>query len=89
MVNGESMPFSSIDIGLGGVCVVFAQQMKIGQTGRINLSFLVNGRKQEVSSAAKVCYCVCGRDGFRVGVQFTEALDQASSLSINMLLKSS
>jgi hypothetical protein len=84
--NTKLAQFTSIDIGPGGICILLPDQLTLGEIYKIDVSMFINGRKMDVSSKAKACYCICGSDGFKVGLQFVN-LDEASAKTIDQYLK--
>ena len=79
------LPIQLFDIAPGGVGFLSPQQLPPGHRCSINFSFMLNGQKNEVSAAARVAYCVCGADGFKVGLQFTD-INEAGAAAIAKLI---
>ena len=85
-LNGQVLRFETVDVGVGGICIVLPQQLTIGQLCRIDVSVFIRGKKLDIAANSKACYCVCGRDGFRVGLQFTD-ITEAGASAINLYMK--
>ncbi|RZI41430.1 PilZ domain-containing protein [Herbaspirillum sp. HC18] len=63
----------TIDISLGGICVMVAEQLPVGRTYNVGFEAPLNGTMVRVYGVAKVIYSILrGTDGFRTGLQFTE-----------------
>ena len=87
VLDGHVLPFDAIDLGIDGVRIGLSRQLNPGQCCRIDLPLFVNGRRLDVAAMAKVTYCVCGRDGFKAGMQFVEMINKASSAAIAIFMK--
>lgn len=87
ILEGQAFQFDTVDIGTGGVCVLSVRQLITGQNCRIEFSLSVQGRKFDIVAQAKVSYCICGRDGFRIGMQFVEISDKACSSAISLYMR--
>jgi len=70
--RSDPMPFDTIDIGHGGLGIVFPKQLQIGQRCFVKFVIFVIGRKYDIVAAARVSHSVCGKDGFKTGLQFME-----------------
>jgi hypothetical protein len=86
-VNGGTFPCQTIDLSIGGLCIVLQKQLELEQVGKIVVSMLVNGKKQEIIAMVKVCYCSCGRDEFKAGLQFVGELDATSKAVVDSYMK--
>ena len=87
VLDGQSFQFDTIDISTGGICVLSARQLVTGQSCQVAFSLSVNGRKYDIVAKIKVSYCICGRDGFRVGMQFVELTDKAATSAIALYMR--
>lgn|GEM_PF-4512650 len=87
VLQGRVVPFDAIDIGLGGTCIAVSRQLKQEQCCRIDLPLFVNGRRLDVVAVARVTYCVCGRNGFKAGMQFIEMINKTSAAAIVQFMR--
>jgi hypothetical protein len=85
-VNAKQVSFQSIDIGVGGICLLMPDQLNLGDVYYIEVSAFINGRKMDITAKGKACYCICGSDGFKIGLQFI-SLDEASEKTISLYMK--
>lgn len=79
--NGPPIEGSTLDVSSGGMCLILPQQLAPGMPCAISFDLPVNAFKQTVSAVARVAWSVCGTQGFKTGVQFTE-VDPASATAI-------
>lgn len=76
----------TLDVSLGGTCVIAAEQLQIGQSCDVGFEAPLNGKMVVVIAAAKVIYCILsGTDGYRIGLQFTQ-LDAANNKTLAELM---
>ncbi|WP_147376745.1 PilZ domain-containing protein [Noviherbaspirillum saxi] len=76
----------TLDISLGGVSIVIAEQLRVGQECKVGFEAPLNGKTVRVMGAAKVVYSILsGADGFRVGMQFLK-LDPANHKTVAELM---
>ena len=69
----------TVDVSLGGICLVVPEQLPSGQTCNVGFEAPLNGKMVRVFAVAKVVYSILtGTEGFRTGLQFVE-LDAANN----------
>ncbi|HYD94344.1 MAG TPA: PilZ domain-containing protein [Noviherbaspirillum sp.] len=69
----------TVDISLGGICVMVTEQLPVGQSCNVGFEAPLNGSMVRVFASAKVIYSILrGTDGFRTGLQFVQ-LDAANN----------
>jgi len=86
VMNGqEPLSFNTLDIGSGGMGVELPRQLSSGQRCHVRFALIFNGRKIEVPALVKVTHCVCGRNGFKAGLQFIE-IDEVSAAAIGRFM---
>ena len=74
-----AMRAKTIDVSLGGVCLIVPEQLPTGQTCNVGFEAPLNGNMVRIFAMAKVIYCILiGTEGFRTGLQFTQ-LDAANN----------
>lgn len=88
VMGSHTIPFTAVDIGATGVCLVVPSQLNIGQRYHIDLSLIVKGRQCDIAALAKVAYCVHCKDGFRVGMHFVDMINKANLAAIDLYLES-
>jgi len=76
----------TVDISLGGVCLLVPEQLPVGQTCHVGFEAPLNGKLVRVIATAKIAYSILsGTDGFRTGVQFLQ-LDAANNKTLAELM---
>ena len=76
----------TIDVSLGGLCLVVAEQLRVGQACDVGFEAPLNGKMVRVIASAKVAYCILsGTEGFRIGLQFMQ-LDAANNKTLAELM---
>jgi c-di-GMP-binding flagellar brake protein YcgR len=74
-----------IDVSLGGICVVLAGQLPVGQPCMVAFDPTINGKPKRITASVRVIYSILGTDGFRTGLQFVE-LDAENNKSLAALM---
>lgn len=68
-----AMRAKTVDVSLGGLCMMVPEQIPPGQVCNVGFEAPVNGRTVRIFAIGKIVYSILsGTDGFRTGVQFTE-----------------
>jgi c-di-GMP-binding flagellar brake protein YcgR len=76
----------TVDISLGGICLVVTEQLPVGQTCHVGFEAPLNGKLVRVTATAKIAYSILsGTEGFRTGVQFIQ-LDAANNKTLAELM---
>ena len=76
----------TIDVSLGGLCLVVTEQLRVGQACDVGFEAPLNGKMVRVIGSAKVAYCILsGTEGFRIGLQFVQ-LDAANNKTLAELM---
>ena len=84
--GGVSLKGRTVDIALGGVCLIVPNQLPSSQACRLTLDLALNGRAVHFNAEAKVVYSILsGTDGFRTGVQFRQMDDTNSKILVAIL----
>jgi hypothetical protein len=77
--GAPAMRAKTLDISLGGVCLLVPEQLAPGQTCNVGFEAPLNGQTVRVFAVAKVIYSILsGTEGFRTGLQFVQ-LDAANN----------
>lgn len=76
----------TLDVGLDGVSVSFADPVQAGQGAHVRFDVMFDGKPNPVTARAKVVYCIFSQGQFKVGFQFVN-LDAASSTIITRFLR--
>lgn len=72
----------TIDISLGGTCLIVADQIPVGQVCTVAIETLLNGKVVHITALARVIYSILkGTDGYRTGLQFIE-IDAANNKTL-------
>jgi len=80
--GGAVLKARTVDISLGGICVLVGEQLPVGQAGRVDFESTVNGQLRRVTAEAKVIYSILrGTEGFRTGLQFVQ-IDSANNKTL-------
>jgi c-di-GMP-binding flagellar brake protein YcgR len=74
-----------IDVSLGGICVLLAGQLPVGQPCMVAFDPTINGKPRRITASVRVIYSILGNDGFRTGLQFVE-LDAENNKSLAELM---
>lgn len=76
----------TVDVSLGGLCLLVPEQLPVGQVCNVGFEAPLNGQMVRVIGTARVIYCILsGTDGFRTGLQFVE-LDAANNKTLAELM---
>lgn len=76
----------TVDISQGGVSLIVAEQIPVGQVCSVAIDALANGKVVCVAAVAKVVYSILkGTDGYRTGMQFIE-VEAASRKALEDLM---
>ena len=75
----------TVDISLGGICMLVPEQLPVGQSCHVGFEAPLNGKSVRVIAMAKIVYSILSTDGFRTGVQFTQ-LDAANNKTLAELM---
>lgn len=80
VLPGKSPMYArTVDVSLGGLCMMITEQIAVGQDCDIGFEAPLNGSVVRIFATGKVIYSILrGTDGFRTGVQFTK-LDSANN----------
>ena len=68
--SGRKLGGRTIDLSCGGVCVVLPFELTVGDECSVSFDVSACGEATEIRVAGRVCYCMRGADGFRIGLQF-------------------
>ncbi len=79
--NNPPVNGMTLDVSAGGVCLILERQLPAGAPCAVSFDIPVNAFKQSVSAVARVAWSICGSEGFKTGLQFTE-IDPASATAI-------
>jgi hypothetical protein len=80
-VNGKTMDLSS-----GGMRVAVPRALSDRQECTVDFTMLMDGKPRSVSGSGRILSCVCGTNGFSIGIQF-DYLDAESSATIAQFLR--
>lgn len=76
----------TIDISMGGVSLIMAEQLPVGKSCTVAFEAPLNGNVVRVVAVAKVIYTILkGIDGYRTGMQFVE-IDAANNKALAELM---
>ncbi len=76
----------TLDVSLGGLSLIMAEQLPIGQECTVGFEAPLNGNMVRIAANAKVIYSILsGADGFRIGLQFVR-LDAANNKTLAELM---
>ena len=62
-----AMLAETVDISEQGVCLTLAEALDVGATYRVDLE-IQGDQTRSTSVVARVCFCLQGKDGYRVGL---------------------
>jgi c-di-GMP-binding flagellar brake protein YcgR len=84
--NSRPLKARTVDISTSGMCIMTVENVAHNQMCGISFETPVNGTLVKVEAVAKVVYSICvGRDGFRLGLQFSN-LDANSQAALERIL---
>jgi c-di-GMP-binding flagellar brake protein YcgR len=76
----------TIDVSLGGLSLTLPEQFSPGQQCDVAFDPMFDGAPHRIIAKAKVVYCILsGKEGFRVGLQFT-SLDAENNKTLAKLM---
>ena len=76
----------TMDISLGGISVIMAEQLPAGQTCTVAFEAPLKGNMVRVVAVAKIVYTILkGIEGYRTGMQFVE-IDAANNKTLVELM---
>lgn len=76
----------TVDISLGGICMLVPEQLPVGQACDVGFEAPLNGKLVRVIASGKIIYSILsGTEGFRTGVQFVQ-LDAANNKTLAELM---
>jgi len=84
--NSRPLKARTVDLSASGMCVMTIDNVAHNQMCGISFETPVNGELVKVEAVAKIVYSICvGRDGFRLGLQFSN-LDANSQAALKRIL---
>lgn len=86
-VNGAATRFDSVDLSTNGICILTENQLQAGEIYRVEFMLFIEGKRLPINVLGKVSYCICGRDGFRSGLLFSEFTDKDSVTAVHRFLR--
>ncbi len=79
--NKVILPGHTLDISIGGVCIVLDDQIPVNVSYPIRFEVPVNGKVEVITTTARSVYGVfASQGGFRVGFQFNDADPKRAAL---------
>ncbi|HJV74851.1 MAG TPA: PilZ domain-containing protein [Noviherbaspirillum sp.] len=76
----------TIDVSMGGVSIIVAEQIPVGQKCTVAFEAPFNGTMVRVVAVARIVYSILkGTDGYRTGMQFVE-IDEANNRALAGLM---
>lgn len=61
------MHADAVDISAHGVCLTLPRALEVGSTCQLDLE-VFGAEKRSLSVAARVCFCLQSKDGYRIGL---------------------
>jgi hypothetical protein len=74
------------DVGWNGMSINAASPLQTGHLGKLAFDIFLNGKSRTIAALAKVVYCVCGDDGFKVELKFV-TIDPAATPAMEEFMK--
>jgi c-di-GMP-binding flagellar brake protein YcgR len=74
MESGEILTGKTLDISVGGLCLVLENSLLEKVLCEVRLEFFLEGKPTRIQSKTRVVSCICTNQTYRVGLQFL-ALD--------------
>ena len=72
-----AMRAKTLDVSLGGVCLIVPEQLPAGQECNVGFEAPLNGSMVRIFAMAKVIYSILtGTEGFHTGLQFPTGCGQ-------------
>jgi hypothetical protein len=85
--EGErDVSFRTVDVGWNGMSINAASPLQTGHLGKLAFDIFLNGKSRTIAALAKVVYCVCGDDGFKVELKFV-TIDPAATPAMEEFMK--
>ena len=79
--NHVVLPGHTLDISIGGVCIVVDEKLPLNISYPIRFEMTVNGKVEVITTTARAVYGVfASQGGFRVGFQFIDAEPKRTDL---------
>lgn len=79
--NHVVLPGHTLDISIGGVCIVVDEKLPLNISYPIRFEMTVNGKVELITTTARAVYGVfASQGGFRVGFQFIDAEPKRTNL---------
>lgn len=75
----------TFDVGLGGVSLKVVDSVCAGEGGLVSFEVFVGGKLDIITTRIVVAHCVCGSEGFKVGLQFERLDESATAVIVNYL----
>lgn len=68
--NGQVTTGKTLDISVGGLCVVLENSLPSGLACEVRLDFFVLGKPTRLQAKTRVMNCICTNQAYRIGLQF-------------------
>jgi PilZ domain len=78
-IKRRSVKAETVDISSHGVCLTLPQPLEVGSSCQLDLA--IEGEEgRRISVVARVCFCLRGKNGYRVGLNcaLAEFIDEGS-----------
>lgn len=69
-IQRREMRADAVDISAHGVCLTLSHALEVGSTCRLDLE-IQGSERRSTSVVARVCFCLQGKDGYRIGLNCT------------------
>jgi c-di-GMP-binding flagellar brake protein YcgR len=70
MESGEILTGKTLDISIGGLCLVLENSLPEKVLCEVRLDFFLEGKPTRIQSKTRVVSCICTNHTYRVGLQF-------------------
>ncbi|WP_409032648.1 PilZ domain-containing protein [Janthinobacterium sp. CG_23.3] len=70
MENGKIVTGRTLDISVGGLCLVLENSLPEKLLCEVRLEFFLDGKCTRIQSKTRVVSCICTNHTYRVGLQF-------------------
>ncbi len=85
--GSTSFEVQTIDLSVGGMCVVTPSQLMVGNEYIISVDLQSNGKNRRVAATIEVAYSLGNsKEGFKSGLRFVD-IDDASAVAVEEWMK--
>jgi len=85
--GSTALEVQTIDLSVGGMCIVTPNQLMVGNEYIISVDLLSNGKNRRVAATIEVAYSLGNsKDGFKSGLRFVD-IDDASAAVVEEWMK--